>query len=83
MANTVEHLRMKSESLVKGIEQLLAELKSTNGEIDIQIQMNMGVIEEARANIEQLDKDNLELAVLKADNEAFISKIEEIIGNEL
>lgn len=83
MANTVEHLRMKSESLVKGIEQLLTELKSTNGEIDIQIQMNMGVIEEARANIEQLDKDNLELAVLKADNETFISKIEEIIGNEL
>jgi hypothetical protein len=74
---------MKSESLVKGIEQLLAELKKTNGEIDVQIQMNKGVIEEAHANIEQLDKDNLELAVLKADNETFISKIEEIIGNEL
>lgn len=80
MANTVEHLRMKSENLVKGIGQLLAELKKTNGEIDVQIQMNKGVIEEAHANIEQLDKDNLELAVLKADNEAFISKIEEIIG---
>lgn len=83
MANTVEHLRMKSENLVKGIEQLLAELKKTNGEIDVQIQMNKGVIEEAHANIEQLDKDNLELAVLKADNETFISKIEEILGNEL
>lgn len=83
MANTVEHLRMKSESFVKGIEQLLAELKKTNGEIDVQIQMNKGVIEEAHANIEQLDKDNLELAVLKADNETFVSKIEEIIGNEL
>lgn len=80
MANTVEHLRMKSENLVKGIGQLLAELKKTNGEIDVQIQMNEGVIEEAHANIEQLDKDNLELAVLKADNETFISKIEEIIG---
>jgi hypothetical protein len=74
---------MKSESLVKGIGQLLAELKKTNGEIDVQIQMNKGVIEEAHANIEQLDKDNLELAVLKTDNETFISKIEEIIGNEL
>jgi hypothetical protein len=74
---------MKSESLIKGIEQLLTELKNTNGEIDVQIQMNKGVIEEAHANIEQLDKDNLELAVLKADNETFISKIEEIIGNEL
>jgi hypothetical protein len=74
---------MKSENLVKGIGQLLAELKKTNGEIDVQIQMNKGVIEEAHANIEQLDKDNLELAVLKADNETFISKIEEIIGNEL
>lgn len=83
MANTVEHLRMKSENLVKGIGQLLAELKKTNGEIDVQIQMNKGVIEEAHANIEQLDKDNLELAVLKADNETSISKIEEIIGNEL
>lgn len=80
MTNTVEHLRMKSENLVKGIGQLLAELKKTNDEIDVQIQMNEGVIEEARANIEQLDKDNLELAVLKTDNETFISKVEEIIG---
>ena len=45
MANTVEHLRMKSESLVKGIEQLVNELKNTNGEITAQIQMNDGRVE--------------------------------------
>lgn len=80
MANTVDTFRAKSENLVKGIGQFLAELKKTNGEIDVQIQMNEGVIEEARANIERLYKENESLAVLKGDNETRISKIEEIIG---
>lgn len=82
MANTVEHLRMKSESLVKGIGQLLAELKKTNGEIDVQIQMNEGRVEQAHADIEQLRKDNDALATLRAENEAFIAKVTELIINE-
>lgn len=82
MANTVEHLRMKSESLVKGIEQLVNELKNTNGEITAQIQMNDGRVEQAHADIEQLRKDNDALATLRAENEAFIAKVTELIINE-
>lgn len=82
MANTVEHLRMKSESLVKGIEQLVNELKNTNGEITVQIQMNEGRVEQAHADIEQLRKDNDALATLRAENEAFIAKVTELIINE-
>ena len=82
MANTVEHLRMKSESLVKGIEQLVNELKNTNGEITVQIQMNDGRVEQAHADIEQLRKDNDALATLRAENEAFIAKVTELIINE-
>lgn len=82
MANTVEHLRMKSESLVKGIEQLVNELKNTNGEITVQIQMNDGRVEQAHADIAQLRKDNDALATLRAENEAFIAKVTELIINE-
>lgn len=82
MTNTVEHLRMKSESLVKGIEQLVNELKNTNGEITVQIQMNDGRVEQAHADIEQLRKDNDALATLRAENEAFIAKVTELIINE-
>lgn len=80
MSNTAETLRIKSENLKNGIGSLLTELKKTNSEIDIQIQMNDGLVEEAHANIEQLNRDTEELAAIKNNNETFIAKIEEIIG---
>lgn len=79
MPNTVDHLSMKSESLIKGIEQLLTELKNTNGEIAIQIQMNEGLVEQARMDIEQLNKDNEALMALRAENEKFIAEVTKII----
>lgn len=80
MANTAEVLRMKSESLRNGIGQLLQGLVDTNLEITQQIQMNEAAVAQANANIAQLGRDNEELTVLKADNETFISKVEEILG---
>lgn len=82
MANTVDTFRAKSENLVKGIGQLVNELKNTNGEITVQIQMNDGRVEQAHADIEQLRKDNDALATLRAENEAFIAKVTELIINE-
>lgn len=82
MNNTAETLRLKSENLKKGIGSLLTELKKTNGEITVQIQMNDGRVEQAHADIEQLRKDNDALATLRAENEAFIAKVTELIINE-
>lgn len=79
MITTVVALRSKSESLIKGIEQLVNELKNTNGEINTQIQFNEGAISQAHANIEQLHTDNADLVALRSENEAFIAKITEII----
>lgn len=77
---TSENLRMKSENLKKGIGTLLMEIVNTNNQIAMQIEANKSAVEQANANIVQLNRDNEELAVLKADNETFISKIEEILG---
>lgn len=79
MPNSVDRLRAKSESLVKGIEQLLIELKNTNNEICNQITMNEGLVEQAHMDIEQLLKDNEALAALRVENETFIAKVTEII----
>lgn len=79
MPNSVDRLRAKSESLVKGIEQLLMELKNTNNEIGNQITMNEGLVEQAHMDIEQLLKDNEALAALRVENETFIAKVTEII----
>lgn len=79
MPNSVDRLRAKSESLVKGIEQLLIELKNTNNEIGNQITMNEGLVEQAHMDIEQLLKDNEALAALRVENETFIAKVTEII----
>lgn len=80
MANTAETLRMKSEAYVKAIRISLGELKKVNAEIAAQMELNNATVEQAQANIEQLYKDNDELAVLKGDNETFISKVEEVLG---
>lgn len=77
---TSENLRMKSENLKKGIGTLLMEIVNTNNQIAMQIEANKAAVEHANANIVQLNRDNEELAVLKVDNETFISKIEEILG---
>lgn len=80
MANTAEELRIRSENLKNGIAPLLQQIVTTNLEIAKKIEENNALIERANANIEQLYRDNEELAVLKADNETFISKVEEILG---
>lgn len=78
--STADNLRLKSENLKKGIGTLLKEIVATNNQIAGQIEANKAAVDEANANIEQYKRDNEELAVLKADNETFISKIEEILG---
>ena len=80
MANTAEELRIKSENLKNGIAPLLKQLVTTNLEIAKQIEENNSLIERANANIEQLYRENEELAVLKTDNETFISKVEGILA---
>lgn len=80
MANTAAELRIRSENLKNGIAPLLQQIVTTNLEIAKKIEENNALIERANANIEQLYRDNEELAVLKADNETFISKVEEILG---
>ncbi len=80
MANTAEELRIRSENLKNGIAPLLQQIVTTNLEIAKKIEENNALIERTNANIEQLYRDNEELAVLKADNETFISKVEEILG---
>lgn len=79
MASTVDHLRLKSENLIDGIEKLVNELKNTNGEIDNQILANEGFAEQARMDIEQFAEDNKALSALKAKNEAFIAEVTKII----
>lgn len=80
MANTAEELRIKSENLKNGIAPLLKQLVTTNLEIAKQIEDNKTLIAQNEANIEQLYRENEELAVLKADNETFISKVEGILA---
>lgn len=80
MASTVEILRSKSANLKNAIGQFISELKNTNNEIGAQIEANENAVVQANVSIEQLHKDNEELAVLRAENETFISKVEEILG---
>ncbi len=80
MINTSTALRNKSEALKNGIGQLVQELKKTNDEIATQLQINENSVEQHHKDIEQLGKDNEALAVLRADNETFISKVEEILA---
>ena len=80
MANTAKELRIKSENLKNGIAPLLKQLVTTNLEIAKQIEDNKTLIAQNEANIEQLYRENEELAVLKTDNETFISKVEGILA---
>ena len=80
MATTAKELRIRSENLKNGIAPLLQQIVTTNLEIAKKIEENNALIERANANIEQLYRDNEELATLKADNETFISKVEEVLG---
>ena len=80
MANTAKELRIKSENLKNGIAPLLQQIVTTNLEIAKQIEDNKALIAQANANIEQLYRDNDDLAVLKAENETFISKVEEFLA---
>jgi hypothetical protein len=80
MAKTAAELRIRSENLKNGIAPLLQQIVTTNLEIAKQIEENKALIERAEANIEQLYRDNDELAALKAENETFISKVEEFLA---
>lgn len=80
MNSTSITLSKKSENLVDGIRMLIGELKKTNDEIVAQMQANEQAAAQFSANIDMLQTDNDTLAVLKADNEVFISKVEEILG---
>jgi hypothetical protein len=73
MANTAQMLRANSEALRKSLQTILVEFKKVNEEITEHLENNA-------SSVEQLLKDNEELAVLKADNETFISKVEGILA---
>lgn len=80
MINTVTNLRKKSEAFVNTIKTCLGELKNTNNEITTQIQINEASVDQHNKDVEQLHKDNEELAVLRAENETLVSKVEDILG---
>lgn len=80
MNSTSITLSKKSENLIDGIRMLIGELKKTNDEIVLQMTANESAAAQFSANIDMLQTDNDTLAVLKADNEVFISKVEEILG---
>jgi hypothetical protein len=80
MANTANELRIRSENLKNGIAPLLQQIVTTNLEIAKKIEGNKALIAQANANIEQLYRENDELATLKAENETFISKVEEFLA---
>ena len=80
MANTAKELRIRSENLKNGIAPLLQQIVTTNLEIAKQIEGNKALIAQAEANIEQLYRENDELATIKGDNETFISKVEEFLA---
>ena len=78
---TANELRNKSENLKNGIAPLLQQIVTTNLEIAKQIEGNKTLIAQAEANIEQLYRENDELATIKAENETFISKVEDFLAN--
>lgn len=78
---TANELRNKSENLKNGIAPLLQQIVTTNLEIAKQIEGNKALIAQANANIEQLYRENDELATIKGDNETFISKVEGFLAN--
>jgi hypothetical protein len=80
MANTANELRIRSENLKNGIAPLLQQIVTTNLEIAKKIEGNKALIAQANANIEQLYRENDELATLKAENETFISKVEKFLA---
>ncbi len=80
MINTVTNHKNKSEAFKNTIKTCLSELKQTNKEISAQIEINENSIEQHHTDVRLLESDNEELAVLRADNETFISKVEEILG---
>lgn len=82
MTNTSQMLRSKSEALKKSVQTILGEIKRTNDEITAQLQINENNAEQLGRDIETLRKDNEELLVLRAENETFISKVEDIIPED-
>lgn len=82
MTNTSQMLRSKSEALKKSVQTILGEIKKTNDEITAQLQINESSVVQLGHDIEQLQKDNEELLVLRAENETFISKVEDIIPED-
>lgn len=82
MNNTVQMLAAKSEALKNSVQTILGQLKQTNEEITAQIQINANNAEQHTKDIEQLHKDNIDLAALKKENEAFIASVGDILDDE-
>ena len=82
MTNTSQMLRSKSEALKKSVQTILGEIKRTNDEITAQLQINENNAVQLGRDIETLRKDNEELIALRAENETFISKVEDIIPED-
>lgn len=79
MASTTQMHKTKFEALVNTISNVKNEMKQASNEIGVQIEINNAAIVQHEKEIEQLRKDNEELVTLKANNEAFISKVEKIL----
>lgn len=82
-STTVTTLRERSESLMRSILVLTAELRNTNNEINATIEANKSAAVLHGEAIEQIQVDNEALVVLHEENVQFIQSIESIVNNEL
>ena len=76
---TSEMLKNKSQGFKEGFINLVNLMIETNKEIEAQMKANEATVVQAQASIEQLHRDNEELAVLRAENEKFIAEMQRVI----
>lgn len=82
-SSTVTTLRERSESLMRSLLVLTAELRNTNNQINATIEANKSASVQHGEAIEQIKVDNAALAVLYEENVQFVQSIEAIVNNEL
>lgn len=76
---TSEMLKNKSQGFKEGFINLVNLMIETNKEIEAQMKANEATVVQAQVSIEQLHRDNEELAVLRAENEKFIAEMQRVI----
>ena len=77
--STAETLQTKSQGFKDGFINLVNLMIETNKEIEAQMKANEATVAQAQVSIEQLHRDNEELAALRAENEKFIAEMQRVI----